>query len=233
MPNFPEGYYINDGAFWGEFLVRSDGKESFRLTNRSFEQEIDHYLGYLPSQILNYLVGKNQDRPTKVLDAGGGSRSVSATEIAKKYGTKVDVTNVELLPSFGNIPEGISYAVANICDMSSIPSISIDFAYSYQVLPNFEEGNEKQLKAHKEIARILAPGGAALVPDRYFSRMPILDPRVLEFGMENNVEIILRYGNISEKGKYTFGAPWKFPMILKRPVDYNFFRIQPKLIGQG
>src|SRR3989338_2787082 len=116
MSNFPEGYHIENTSLWGDLLVGNDRKESFRLTDRPFESEINHYLGYLPSQILNYLLQNNPDRVIQVLDGGGGRLSASSAEIARVYGSRVDVTNLELMPA-EVVPPGVRYITGNVCNM--------------------------------------------------------------------------------------------------------------------
>ncbi len=56
--------------------------------------------------------------------------------------------------------------VSNIhYSMWQIQDSSVDFAYTYQVLPHFESGNRERERALSDIARVLSPGGVALIED--------------------------------------------------------------------
>lgn len=234
MAEIPKGYHIeilDSDDSDEEWLRRDDNRQSFRLTDRPFADSINHYLGHLPSQILNLMTGQEGGLSVTVLDMGGGRRSRCAGEIASRYGYKVQVTNLELMPAIVIRPNGVRYIEGNICDMWQIAEGSVDFAYTYQVLPHLEEGITV-VRALSEIARVLAPGGVAIIDESEFSQLGPTDIRLLAFAEANDVFLQRRTGNSVEKGKVTFGASayWHFLMMLKEPVNWTVATIRERLV---
>lgn len=234
MVEAPSGYHIDiyrSHRAENEWLASNDGLRSFRLTDRPFADSINHYLGHLPSQILDLMTGQRDRLPVAVLDIGGGRRSRCAGEIAARYGYGVQVTNLEFMPAIVTRPNGVRYIEGNICDMWQIPNGSVDFAYTYQVLPNFEFGSEESERALVEIARVLSPGGVALIDEPRFSQFGPRNPRIYAFETTNHVLLQGRTGNYVEKGKIAFGAVyWTFLIMAKEPVNPELLLIREKLV---
>lgn len=233
LTEVPDGYHIEVIKPWGDCLINDieQRREFFRLTDRPFEDEINHHLGYLPSQILDYLIRRSPERVINVLDVGGGRLSASVIEIAETYDSRVHVTNLELVGSDRSLPQNVEYMQGDICEDTDIKPGSIDFAYSFQVLTHFVN-DSKRLIALRQIARMLAPGGVALIDDKYFSQMGLIDPRLTDFIIENSVFAMRRRGNSADKGKVVFGVgPWPFLMMIKEPFDEEILRIREVIVG--
>lgn len=230
----PKGYRISHTGFWGEalFLDRYDGqpKEWFRLTDRTFPA-INHYFGYLPSQFIEYLVGK-LDRKLLIADIGGGKKSLCAQGIAEKYGDKAEVVNVDLIHVAEPHPGNVTPLKADACNIP-LRTGGIDLALSFQFFPHLENDGQytKGMGVIGEIARILRPGGVALIDENYICGLPLSDRRFIEVFPRTNTILSVRLGNRAEPGQIIFSGPGAFLMMEKLPIDYNLSAIRSKIFG--
>lgn len=228
----PKDYQIEQTRLWGEALVRKNEAgeiiEWFRLTDREFSA-IDHYFGYLASQLIEYLIQK-RGRPIRVADIGGGRKSRCALGMVSKYSSALRVYNVDLVHNH-SFPTGVHQVKGSL---EALPIAGIDFALCYQVVPFLENSDGKYgqgEQAVKEIAKVLTPGGIALINEDYFSTLPFMDPRLSSLMVQTDTMISGRRGNRSESGEVVFGGPTSFLMIEKNPIDWNLATIREKLIG--
>ncbi|MDP3955299.1 MAG: hypothetical protein Q8Q15_02965 [bacterium] len=230
--SLPKGYRIESTRFFGEALSHRNEKDEliewFRLTNREFTA-IDHYFGYLPSQLIEYLV-KKRGKSLRIADIGGGRKSRCVAGIASKYGSALRVFNVDLVHNH-TVPAEVLRVTG---DVGSLPISGIDFALCYQLVPFLEnnDGNYKKgTLAVKEIADVLRPGGIALIDETYFSSLPLLDPELDSLMLQTDSMFSTRRGNRSEPGEVIFGGPTHFLMVEKNPIDWNLATVRERLIG--
>ncbi|MDP3998411.1 MAG: methyltransferase domain-containing protein [bacterium] len=232
----PKGYSIQKIKRWGDFLNhqrKSAVVESFRLTDRTFTQ-IDHYLGSLPSQMIEYLIGRNGGK-IRIGDIAGGRKSLCAKEMAEKYKGRVTVANIDLLhnPDRFRLPNLIQIA-GDVTDLP-LQTKSLDFALCYQLFPGLEDdGNyTKGVAAVAEIARTLKEGGVALINEDYLCRRCFFsqDKTIKNLAAEANIFMSRRQGNNSRPGEMVTGGHSSFLMIEKRPQDFNLLRIRERIIG--
>lgn len=234
----PKGYYIQDNPLFGDILVHgNEGEEDsvtefFRISKRHFFAT-DHYLGYMPSQLIEYLTVKRKE-PVTVADIGGGRESLCASDIADKYGVDVRVVNFDLLHYAPSLPTNTSRVRADIYHIP-LASESIDFALSYQVFPFLENDGEytKGILAIKEVGRVLRTGGIAIIDESYVSSLPWSSDQLHQLTKQTGCFLGGGSGNCSEPGEVVFGglSP-RFLLMIKEPFDYDVFSIQPKIIGQ-
>lgn len=229
----PPGYSIIQSSYFGEVLIQGEKdsfKEFFRLTDREFSA-IDHYLGYLPSQFIEYLIEKRK-RTIRVADIGGGRKSLTAKGIAEKYKDDVCVYNVDLIHNPSPSHKNLRRVSGDVCNLP-FGSESIDLALSYQFFPFLEnDGNyTKAIKVLKEIVRVLTPGGIALIDEDYLASLSFSDPLRQRLFMEDNIVLSTRRGN-HEKGEITFGPPRTLLLVEKMPIDFGAAMVQERLIGQ-
>lgn len=232
----PKGYSIQTIEGWGDFLSHQRGDavvESFRLTDRAFAQ-IEHYLGYLPSQIIEYLIKRNGGK-IRIGDIAGGRKSLCAKELAEKYKESATVIGVDLLhnPGKSRLPNLVQITG----DVTGLPlqTESLDFALCYQLFPGLENDGKytKGMAAVAEIARTLKEGGVALIEEDYLCHRCIFfqDEEIRKLAAEANIFMFPRRGNNSEPGQMVTGGPSDFLMVQKRPQDFNLLRIREKIIG--
>jgi SAM-dependent methyltransferase len=183
----PEGYQIA-----GDRIINTKTKEWFFIRNRSFS-EIDHLFRHCPSKLIDQFIKIPHEGKVKILDVGGGSKSVSSVEIAKKFGPNVSVINADLIAgeerseNFNNVQS----------DMFRLPFAngSFDLIYTRQVLSYFDtqDKNSKNFKKERavlrEIARTLKPGGVAIIDEPYFSDLPKNHPDIQTLSKELSLSI--------------------------------------------
>lgn len=232
MPEVPKGYTIINTPLLGDVLKKDGGSddpydtsEFFRLTGRKFE-DIDHYLGYLPSQMIEYLLHKNWR--INIADFGGGRDSVTIDAIKERYGRRVKALNVDLLP---NKPTHLITARRVQADITRLPLAdnSIHLGLSFQVLPHMET-DAKALDALKEIGRVLVPGGVAFIDD---NNMISGNPDFSNvFELEDTMGCILttRLGNNARPEEVHFGEPSRFLMVQKQPQDRGMVGIRERSV---
>lgn len=188
-------------------------------------------MGYLPSQIIEYLGGK-LDRKLLITDIGGGRKSLCAQGIAEKYGNTVEVLNVDLIHVAEPRPINLTPLRA---DAYHIPlqTGGIDLALSFQFFPHLENDGQytRGMEVISEIARILRPGGVALIDENYLCSLPLSDRRFIEVFSRTNTILSNRLRNRSEPGQIIFGGPGAFLMMEKLPIDYKLRAIQSKIFG--
>lgn len=218
---------------WGEepqpvSLYANHHKESFDLRDREFGL-IDRVFGYLPSQLIEYKINHAIELPITILDVGGGGFSVSARNIAERYGPTVRVINVDVaLHSSVKDTPNFQARLEDACSLT-IPDDSVDFAYTYQVIHCLSPARKHM--AIREIARVLKPGGIALIDEDRYCILPPEDAQLHDLAKNLATQIYLRTGNVRK----TLGSPSigfketdKFLMIAKPPVDPRVLEIKEK-----
>ncbi len=155
----PSGYHLEDIEELGFCLHRDDHTESFRLCSRHF-YKIDHYLGYLPSQLIQFFL-ENADDKVNVLDLVAGVEVLSAEQISQKYGPKVRVIAIDLVVDSALGPTSSDRLQA---DAAHIPAFGnkFDLVYSFQLM-SYIHDEAKHIDIVKEIVRVLKPGGVAVL----------------------------------------------------------------------
>lgn len=223
----PKGYHIKRVPLWGDMLCRDKGDyPQHRLTDRTFSQ-IDHYLGYLPSELIAYYRRKRKS-PVRVLDLGGGRNSGVAAQLQKELGSGVHVINVDLVHN-KEIPLPVSRVQADTFFLP-LQDATIDLVYSFQLLP-FLENEKTYMRSFREIARVLKPGGVALLDEQRVIGMLRLGLSVTRLGMSMHVAFLTRTGNNAEPGQVVSGPPRLFLMMAKDPMSNDVFSMRGKVFG--
>lgn len=162
------GYRIETGPVIS-MLRNIDYGEAFNLTNRHLN-EIDKDLIGLPRMIVRYLA-KTRPLPLKILDVAGGRTSQLTLELSSdpELGAYSDVTNVDLVVADQDFSPNARSRHGNALSLD-FPSHNFDLILSYEFLPWLSGKNnfERPIQAYLEMARVLKPGGVALVFDRIF-----------------------------------------------------------------
>lgn len=173
----PIGYAVH-----GSLLVHGEDTNFFALTNRSFRQ-VDRELRAVTSRVLQTMT-ETQQRPVRVLDAGGGRRSRAAHDVAEKYTDSVIVFNSDLMAQReGDSPNMLP--VRSSVDELPFKSGSIDIVYSHMLIPwlqtpsdsSEEDGSSvDMLDALSEMTRVLRPGGVCVTNNDIVGRFSNDDP---------------------------------------------------------
>lgn len=205
----PESFQRGLYPHWGILRRRGTG-ETFLLTERPFfGQAIDNFFYLLPSKLIEFYIGQSQVGQVSILDAGGGRDGTTAKDVASRY-PQAQVINVD----FVAVNERHNNFVSQKGDLCALdlPDESIDFAYSHQVLPFMNIGNnfEKQTKVVRDIFRVLKPGGTAVI-DHTNGRSALV----------GRLKSIANEGLILPKRK-SYGGGFLF--IAKDPVDIAIMR---------
>lgn len=159
--------------------------EEFKLSNRHFEV-IDYYVSYKFLGLIIKKIKENSGRKVVVLDLGGGVNSEAVRGILRHpfLKGKVKVINVDLFAR--NIPreeleaEGIDsndIVIINedFATGTGVPDDSVDAVISYQVLDYVVSVNFSLVLDN--VARVLAPGGEALIDEsQRTNRMATFEP---------------------------------------------------------
>jgi ubiquinone/menaquinone biosynthesis C-methylase UbiE len=159
----PPGYRLY--KLEGNSMI-GNGKEDFNVKNRSF-LEVDTYFSDEISRKISELLTKDPDSQIHVLDLAGGTESRAIGEIEKEFGDRVKAINIDIALNTekGNEANRIQG------DATHIPLVdsSIDIVYSRQLLPfilRFNREHSLQVKkVLSEVARVLKPGGIAILDD--------------------------------------------------------------------
>ena len=138
-----------------------DGTKHVYLVNRSSEDVKPRFYNKMIANIEE--LTQKMYRPIEILDIGGGCDSVLAREIASTYKDKVRVTNLDVVLNT-NIEKTSNFKAihGDVLKMNEFSDNSIDFAYSYKLFQWFIK-EEKKHRALNEVARVLKPGGMALL----------------------------------------------------------------------
>lgn len=148
----PESYQRGLYPHWG--ILRGNN-EAFLLTERSFYAVNQYFLG-LPDILISE-IEERKNQPV-VVDLGGGRDGTSAGNIAANH-PGVQVINIDIVA----LPEekGNYLSQAGSVIQNPLDHESVDLAYSHQLLPFLHSSKRDQ--ALGEVARILKPGGVAIL----------------------------------------------------------------------
>ncbi len=188
------GYSFGDEGFEPLFIYCDNTNEGFDIRNRPFK-DIDHSFCGLITRYIN-------SSPSKVhiLDLGCGTFALSAQQIADIFQDKVTVTAVDVaMHSDLADTENFKCKLEDACKLS-IPDDSVDLIYTWQFL--FRLNSDRQKEALSEIARVLKPGGMALIDEDVFCFLDLNSPEILELGRNLGVKIHFITGPVS-KPKYS------------------------------
>lgn len=152
---------VLDPRFYPHWGILRRENENFLLTERAFFK-VDGYFLYLPSQLINFLLGRNQIEPVTVLDAGGGRDALTAKGLAKRH-PAVRVVNIDLVTVNEEV-DNFNSKRGDLCDLE-LPDNSVDLVYSHQVVPFMDQGMNlaKPVRVVEEIYRVLRPGAVGLI----------------------------------------------------------------------
>jgi len=222
MPErIPEGYHILSQTAWGDFLSKDDKTEHFLLTDRHFKN-INHYLGYLPSQIIEYLLKKFPEREVRILDLGAGKEVLAARELIEKY-PRLRVYTADLVVNPKLTSNGVDVTQSDGSRLVFADNV-FDFVYSYEALRNIRD-EEKHVTIVRELIRVLKPGNAAILDET----LPI--DKLKERIDDATALFLYRRGNINEPGTIVLGSPTCTTMILKDPIDHDLLTIKERIVG--
>ncbi len=201
----PESFLKGLYPHWG--ILRRRTGESFLLTERDFGR-VNEALGYLPYRLIEFYIGQPQMDQVRILDIGGGRDATAARGIASRY-PLAQVENVDIVAineSSGNFTSRRGDA----CGLN-LPDASIDFTYSYQLLPYMSrEGNfARHNRVIEEVFRVLRPGGSGVID---FTNEFSLPGSVLR-GLDQKWD-----GRVLPKRKRYGGG---LLLIVRNPVDPN------------
>lgn len=162
------------------------GDDQIVIVNRDFD-EVDGILDFLPSRAISERIAQGKI-PVSVLDVGGGWKSKATSQLARRFGVDVSVTNLDIL-----FPRGVTFGrvKAVLGDASSMPvaSESQDVVYSTYVFTYFSEARSRA--ALSEIARVLKPGGVAFILEDIFCKMPKDDTVIQELEKTLGLNVIV------------------------------------------
>lgn len=165
---YPSNFHlVNDEGH--PLLRRNDLKERFAISNRPFAH-IDEFLNHNPSLLLEALINKKKDEPVRVLDIGGGTKSKAADDLTQKYGERIKVFNADI--AIQALPNLSVHPIQADATKLPIADETIDLIYSYQLLDFLDKSKNfaKEREVLREISRILAPGGSAVLDETHFSK---------------------------------------------------------------
>lgn len=133
------------------------------VTNRDHET-VDYVLGkWVSFEIIKRI--KSGSTPVAVLDLGGGSDSEAAIGFKKKFGDDILITNLDLVLREGLDPKGV-VRILGRADEIPLPDASKDVIYSTYAF--LWMSREMQERALREIARVMRPGGRALIHQQLY-----------------------------------------------------------------
>lgn len=159
----PQGYKLYE--IEGNPMM-GNREEEFNVKNRSF-QEIDAYFSNEISHKINELLTKNSNSQIRILDLAGGTESRAVKEIEKGFGDRLKAINIDI--ALNTEKQNGTNRIQG--DATKIPLVdsSIDIVYSRQLLPfilRFNSEHYLQIKkVLSEVARVLKPGGIAILDD--------------------------------------------------------------------
>jgi SAM-dependent methyltransferase len=169
-----EGYGVSgyEEPMWGH----SPDRETWHLRDRDFST-IDECFNPSISACVESRLNQWR-RPICVLDVGGGALSVAAQGLAEKYPGLVEVTNLDPILRAGTDKNDNVHAISGDVAEMKFPDGSFDVVYSYQVFHRLDP--RRQILGLGEIARILKPGGTALIDEDIFSSLSSNDPDLIQ-----------------------------------------------------
>lgn len=133
------------------------------VTNRDHET-VDYILGkWVSFEIIKRI--KSGTAPVAVLDVGGGSDSGAAIGFKKKFGDDISITNLDLVLREDLDPKDV-VRILGRADEIPLPDASKDVIYS--TFAFLWMSREMQERALREIARVMRPGGRALIHQQLY-----------------------------------------------------------------
>lgn len=166
----PFGYTIDVANGSEPSLVDTTGKKrNVRITNRNLRKLDELFDGNL-IQLINELENQNSGRrPFRVLDCVAGSDSRAARDLSSRN-PDMEIYSIDFLTRKAVGPKNTQLIKGDAYRLPII-SGSIDFAYSYGFFYYLEQEHRfsEMNSAMAEIARVLVPGGKALVCAEYGS----------------------------------------------------------------
>ena len=183
----------------------------------------------MPSAYIDYLRRRSGALPISIVDLGGGWFSRASRGVAKKFGSDVDVTNIDVL-LHGEVNDTDNFH-ARLGDISNLDlsDASVDLAYSWQVLFRMEEG--RRMNTFREVARVLRPGGVAFVDEDYLCTLPSDSSELQDLAQELGVTLHFKNGTAMKSDRvYPHGPTTsRFLLMVKEPEDAEMLAIEEKI----
>ena len=166
----PDDCYLQWSGLLGLWLVRKDHSAHFRLTDRTFgdvdttkpgvdTNDINYWVGDSISGTIDALLGQRE--VVRVLDVASGPRNKAAYDVAKRYGSRVVVTALDLCNYDDHCTApNLTRVTADACAMP-FEAGSFDFVYSFQFityLPGDQRGG-----VIDEAMRVMGSQGQAVL----------------------------------------------------------------------
>jgi 2-polyprenyl-3-methyl-5-hydroxy-6-metoxy-1,4-benzoquinol methylase len=167
---------------------------SYKPTSRALDE----------SYLLETILGLMDEYPIRrVCDIGGGRNPLVPKEIVEERGlhyTLLDIAEEEL----DLAPAGYHKLLGDVCDPSLTPEAPFDLVFSRMVMEHVSDGGQ----AHRNIFRMLAPGGIAvhLFPTLY--ALPFVANRVLPERIASVVLDLFNPRDRKRQGKFPAYYSW-------------------------
>lgn len=134
------------------------------IVNNKDHKTVDYTLGkWVSFEIIRRI--KSGSTPVAVLDVGGGSDSEAAVGFKKKFGDDISITNLDLVLREDLDPKDVARILGR-ADEIPLPDASMDVIYSTYAF--LWMSREMQERALREIARVMRPGGRALIHQQLY-----------------------------------------------------------------
>ncbi len=127
------------------------------LTNRSHD-EVNFLLGNWVTHEIDARIGKHEN-PVRVLDLGGGIKSEAAKGFKGIYKDNIDITNIDL----AFMDEPVSEVNKVLGKVEEMPFSSDSYDVIYSSFTFMHLSLRQRQAALKEISRVLAVGGVAII----------------------------------------------------------------------
>lgn len=178
----------------GRFIVDSNNnrvvdratRDWFVIHDRDFSEHIDIPFRKLPSKLIAHFVETKGAENVRILEVAYGKGTRAARDIVTMFpGVHVVTTDVmpgspEEIPGVERVPS--DFANLPFEDGSFDLVLSRGFLVGLEEGPGFEEekrnGQQKARSAMREMVRVLADGGVALVQDSKFIYLPDRHPEL-------------------------------------------------------
>jgi SAM-dependent methyltransferase len=176
------------------------------VVNVRSHEGVDHILGkWVSHEIGKRITGG--EVPVETLDIGGGSDSTAAIGFKKKFGDAISIANLDLVLREDLDSQGVERVLGR-ADEIPLPDASRSVIYSTNAFMWMRR--EMQERALREIARVMKPGGRALIHQQLFPAHSNPEP-LRGLGVDANV---FNAAQISRDGNSGIGLM----LVIDKPV---------------